>query len=251
MRILGLIQARMGSKRLPGKVLAELDGRPLIFALLDRLRWSKRVDSFVVATTVLPEDDALVEVLRGKGFQVFRGHPIDVLDRFYKAASLLEANYIVRITADNPLTDPGLMDEAVMTALVKRADYVSFVNLPLGVYPEVVSFKALERAYKEAKAPYQREHVTPYINESPDKFNLIFLETDLGLGCDGLRLTVDYPEDLELMRIVFKEMMKKRGRWGIKEVLEFLRSNSGLLLLNRHLSQKSKFEVDEGWGRDG
>lgn len=240
----------MGSKRLPGKVLAELEGKPLILVLLDRLTLSKRVDKFIVATSTSPEDDALVELLRERGYQVFRGHPVDVLDRFYKAASLFEANYVVRITADNPLTDPEYMDEAVMNAIANKADYVSFVDLPLGVSVEVISFRALESAYRDAKAPYQREHVTPYINENPEKFKVVFLRSGLSFNYDRVRLTVDYPEDLELVRAVFREM---RGRlnWGIKDVLELLRVKPELTLLNSHLTQKSKFEVDERWDMNG
>lgn len=250
MRILGLVQARVGSKRLPGKVLAELEGKPLILVLLGRLGISKRVDSFIVATSTLPEDDVLVELLRSQGYQVFRGHPIDVLDRFYKAASLFEADYVVRITADNPLTDPKYMDEAVMNAITNKADYVSFVDLPLGVSTEVLSFKALEKAHTDAKALYQREHVTPYINENPGKFKIVFLRSGLDFKHDGIRLTVDYPEDLELIRIIFRKMRGKVG-WGIKEVMELLISQPELTLLNAHLTQKSKFEIDERWGMDG
>lgn len=246
MKILGLIQARMGSRRFPGKVLERIDGKPLIFILLQRLKSSKRVDHFVVATTVLPEDDLLVKALRGMGYHVFRGHPIDVLDRFYKAASLFDVDYVVRITADNPLTDPDFMDEAVLKAISERADYVSFVDLPLGSAVEVISFKALELAHREAKAPYQREHVTPYINENPDKFKVLFLKAGISSTFDDLRLTVDYPEDLELLKVIFMRM-RGRARWGIREVVKLLEANPELSLLNKHLYQKSKFDVDERW----
>lgn len=246
MRIVGLVQARMGSRRFPGKVLAELDGKPLILFLLERLRFSRRVDSFIIATSNLPEDDVLVEVVRRGGYQVFRGDPIDVLDRFYKAAYLFEADYVVRITADNPLTDPEHMDEAVMSAVNKRADYVTFVGLPLGASTEVISFGALKRAYEEAKSPYQREHVTPYINENPDKFKVIYLKAFPDFKYDSFRLTVDYPEDLELIRAIFREMRDKVD-WKIGDVIELLIARSEIAVLNKHVIQKSKFEVDERW----
>ncbi len=245
MRILGVIQARMGSKRLPGKVLAKLNGKPLLLFLLERLKFSRRVDKFLVATSTLPEDDPIVDLLRDNGYQVFRGHHLDVLDRIYKASSLYGADFVVRITADNPLTDIGYMDEAVLIAVLSKADYVGIVGLPIGMACEVVSFRALKEAYLEAKAPYQREHVTPYINENPDRFKVVYIKAEEGLK--ELRLTVDYPEDLELLRRICKRIGDK-SFWGLEDLKELFRNDPNLFLLNRDLPQRDKFDVDEGWG---
>jgi len=245
-RIVGIIQARMGSKRFPGKVLAPLNGKPLLMHLLERLRLSRRVDLFMVATSFLPEDEPIVRILRENGYQVFRGHPIDVLDRFYKVGCFLGANYIVRITADNPLTDPEYMDKAILKAISEKADYVGCVGLPLGLGAEVISFKALKRAYKEAKEPYQREHVTPYINENPAVFKIVYLNAEKRHRRENIRLTVDYPEDFELLRIIFNNMGDGK-LWGVDEIVDFMDNHPELVSINAHISQRSKFEVDERW----
>lgn len=250
MRILGVIQVRMGSKRFPGKALAKLDGKPLLLFLLERLKLSKRVDSFVVATSVLPEDDVIVDLVRKHGYPAFRGHPLDVLDRFYKVSSLFGADIIVRITGDNPLTDVDYMDECVLTAVHEGADYVSAFGLPLGTACEVISYRALEDAYFNAKDHYQREHVTPYINENLDRFKVLYLKAEAFGSCDHIRLTVDYPEDLELLSKIFERMRGKR-KWGLMEIVRLLKEEPDLLLINKGLYQKGKFDVDERWVENG
>ena len=169
MKVLALVQARMGSTRLPNKVMREVGGIPLIELLLTRLSQSKAINQIVVATSIDAKNLPLVNHVSSLGYQSFQGSEQDVLERFYLAAQQFAGDIIIRITGDCPLIDPQLVDEAIQKFQECEVDYLCNSNPPTfpdGLDIEVFSFSSLEHAYNEANAPSEREHVTPYIRES-------------------------------------------------------------------------------------
>ena len=174
--VVAIIQARMGSSRLPGKVLAEIYGQPLLGILISRVKSSKFIDQIVVATTTERTDDILCDWLTGEGVAYFRGSERDVLDRFWQCAKLYRADVIVRVTADDPLKDSGIIDEALgMLMGSETVDYVSNTlnpTYPEGLDVEVFRFSSLEKANSEATLESEREHVTPYIWKNRVKFKI-------------------------------------------------------------------------------
>jgi spore coat polysaccharide biosynthesis protein SpsF len=199
-RVIALIQARMGSTRLPGKVLRSAAGKPLLGHLLDRIQEAKRLTGFAVITSTLPRDDCIADYCRARCVEVFRGSELDVLQRYAQAAAHFAAEVIVRITADCPLMDPLIVDKVVEHFLLAagKTDYVSNVHprsFPKGMDVEVFSKKALQRAHLKSGDPYEREHVTPYFYRHPELFRLDNVSAPDGKRDPGLSLTVDTEED--------------------------------------------------------
>ena len=204
MKIVAIVQARMGSTRLPDKVMKVVVGAPLISLLLQRLRGARRLTEIVVATTDAAADDPFSAYLAGKNIPVFRGSVADVLDRYYQAAVGAAADVVVRITGDCPLVDPALVDRVITALLEEGADYASNTNpatYPDGLDVEVFTFAMLKRAWNEAQLPAQREHVTPYMKEATGVRRVnITHSADLSRG----RWTVDEPADLAVIQSVFE-----------------------------------------------
>lgn len=204
-RNVALIQARMTSTRLPGKVLMPILGMPSIVFMVRRVQQSTRLDEIVVATSDDPSDDALAEVLAHHGVACFRGSLDDVLDRLHGAASHYGADRVVRLTGDCPLMDADLIDNALAILATGTADYVSNVDPPTypdGLDVEAFTFEALHRAWQEAALPVEREHVTPYIRTHKNLFRNVCWS---GLSdLSGLRWTVDHPDDLEYVRALLE-----------------------------------------------
>ena len=171
--IITIIQARLGSKRLPNKVLADIIGKPMLIRVIERVEKSKLINDIVVATTTREEDKQIILACIKKGVSWFAGSEQDVLDRFYKVALKYHPNFIVRITADCPLIDPMVIDKTVGLFLEKGFDYASNIGTyPDGLDTEILTFEALERTWKEASSAYDREHVTTYIRNNPEKFKI-------------------------------------------------------------------------------
>jgi len=225
---LALIQARMGSSRFPGKVLEDLWGRPMLWHVVNRVRKAKRVGKVVVATTDLAVDDPIARFCEREGFGVFRGSEQDVLDRFYQAARSAEADVVVRITADCPLIDPSVIDRVLRRFERGDCDYASNIlryTYPDGLDTEVFSFVALERAWREARKPSEREHVTPYLRT--EKFRTANVESELPVSPDKYRWTVDHPADLAFVRQVYGAF-SKNGDFGFREVFDVLKERPEL-----------------------
>jgi spore coat polysaccharide biosynthesis protein SpsF len=200
-----IIQARMGSSRLPGKVLVPLAGEPALAHCVARTRACPELDDVIVATTTDPGDDILVDTCRTRGWRWFRGAEHDVLDRYVQAAREAGADHVMRITSDCPLTDPAVLSSLVARYRDEGADYASTSlprpTFPLGISAELVRAEALERAWREDRDPAWREHVTPYVYRHPELFRL----TGVGAGADYTqhRWTLDTPEDAELLGKIF------------------------------------------------
>lgn len=247
--VVAIIQARMGSSRLPGKVLRDIGGAAMLQRVVVRARRARSLGRVVVATTTDPGDDSVAAYCRKQGFPVFRGDPYDVLDRYYQAAKRFDSEIIVRLTADCPVIDPREIDRTVSAFLEAKVDFAAnrlpppwHRTTPIGMDTEVVTFQALERAWREAEAQYTREHVMPYFYEEAGRFNILLVDHDPDLG--ELRLTVDTPEDLELVRKVYAHFGNS-DEFSMDEMVALLESHPELRQLNAAVTHKTFKDVDD------
>jgi spore coat polysaccharide biosynthesis protein SpsF len=205
-----IIQARMGSTRLPGKVLMNVNGETMLSSLLKQLSYSKLLSRKIIATTTNHEDDIIENFAKSNNVELFRGSSHDVLDRYYQCAKSFSLQHIVRITADNPLIDPEIVDEVISLYNKSNFDYVNNFTkrtFPYGTEVEIFPFTVLEKVWKNATTPYDREHVTPYIYNNPNEFSLKCMEHDINFS--HLRWTVDRMEDLEFVRSICSKIKKR------------------------------------------
>jgi glutamate-1-semialdehyde 2,1-aminomutase/spore coat polysaccharide biosynthesis protein SpsF len=233
-KVVAIVQARMGSTRLPGKVLAEIAGHPMLWHVVNRVRGARSVDKVVVATSNRSSDDAVAEFCVQNDIEFFRGHETDVLDRFYHTARHFNADVVVRITADCPLIDPQVVDRVVNTYLDGEYDYVTNTlryTYPDGMDVEVFSFAALEKAWGEARLPAEREHVTPYLRAS-GRFRVFDVENEVDLSKRNLRWTVDEPADLEFVRAIYARLGGDKQPFGFSDILELLDKEPDLMQIN-------------------
>ena len=239
MKVVTIIQARMGSTRLPGKVLLDLDGRTVLARVVERVRRSTTASEVVVATTVGADDDRILEECERLGVAAFRGSEHDVLDRYYQAAGSVHGDVVVRICSDCPLIDPEIIDQTVDEFLKSSADYASNAldrTYPRGLDVEVLTYQALERCRREARMFYQRSHVTPYIYENPRLFRILRVTGDAEHSFH--RWTLDTQEDYQFMQAVYGRM-SGQGHFSWRDVLELLDREPDLANLNRHIVQKA------------
>ncbi len=245
MKVVAIIQARMGSTRLPGKVLMDLAGEPVLARVMNRLARSRCLDELVVATTTEPADDAIVALCVNRGWLCSRGSQEDVLDRYYQAAKARHADIVVRVTSDCPLIEPAIVDRVVGAFLDAQpnADYATNVlpprTFPRGLDTEAVRMDALERAWTEAADKPSREHVTLYIFRRPEQFRHLSVRNDRDLS--DLRWTLDTPEDLELIRLVYSHFGGDQFTWT--DVLGLLAEHPEWREINRHVEQKKLGET--------
>ncbi len=231
----------MGSTRLPGKVLANIHGHPMLWYVVKRTGGAGTLDEVVVATTTEPADDQIVAFCREHGVRCVRGSEQDVLDRYYQAALECNARAVVRVTSDCPLIDPEVIDKTVRAFLDAQPDYASnslVRTYPRGLDTEVMTFQALELAWGEARQSYQRVHVTPYIYQNPGQFKLLSVTGDQDYSAN--RWTVDTPEDLEFVRSVYARMEGAGFLW--KDVITLLEREPELAEINRLIAQKALLE---------
>ncbi|KKM95527.1 hypothetical protein LCGC14_1187280 [marine sediment metagenome] len=231
--ILIISQARMASSRLPGKVLRNVFGKPLLWYLMERLKLVKKVNRILIATGSPETNQPIIDFAKEQNIDYFIGNEDDVLDRYYQAAKHYKGNIIVRITSDCPLMDPDLIDQGLEMFLNGNYAYISNGHPP--TYPdgfdiEIFSFKALETAWMEAKLPSEREHVTAYIWNHEEKFSIGNFENEINLS--KYRLTIDTPEDFTLISIIIKYFHDKWIEFRLKDVMKFLNENPKLVELN-------------------
>jgi spore coat polysaccharide biosynthesis protein SpsF len=236
-----IIQARMGSTRLPGKVLKPVLDKPLLEYQIERLRRVKNADAVVLATSTLGGDDPLAAFARRLEVPCYRGSESDVLSRYYHCAKEIGADVVVRSTADCPLIDPGLMEKLIAGFLADgRFQYGSNATIdrtyPRGLDSEIFTFRALEEAFREAKTPFEREHVTPFITAHRDRFPALSQSNQENLG--HLRWTVDTPEDFELIKRILEALYPTNPSFTWKDVLVLLKAHPDWPLLNAHIEQK-------------
>jgi spore coat polysaccharide biosynthesis protein SpsF len=238
-----ILQARMGSGRLPGKVLMPVLGKPLLAYELERLQRVDNADALLVATTRLPEDDAIAALCAESGVPCHRGSETDVLDRYCQAAREVGAGRIVRVTGDCPLIDPevvGAVIDAFDAAALSRepADYLSNTlerTFPRGLDVEVFSRDALETAWREAVDPAEREHVTPFIYRRPERFRI--QQYRQAVNRSHLRWTVDVPEDFRLVETILTHLYPEKPDFGQEDVLRLLGRHPAWSAINAHVEQ--------------
>jgi spore coat polysaccharide biosynthesis protein SpsF len=252
MKTVAIIQARMSSTRLPGKVLLDLGGRPVLERMVERVRAAKRIDEVIIATTTDPSDDLIVALCQKMQVAVFRGSLPDVLDRYYQCASVHKAVVVVRLTGDCPLIDPELIDEVVrglydppMDFSCNRLPPPFNRTYPIGLDVEACTFAALRIAWQNATEKHDREHVMPYLYEKPGRFKVIQLQNDEDYG--NMRWTLDTPEDLALLREVITRL-GNRNDFAWEEVLELFLKDPELAKINQAVQHKTMFDVEKPKG---
>jgi spore coat polysaccharide biosynthesis protein SpsF len=241
-KIVAIIQARMGSSRLPGKVLADICGRPMLYYVHSRAQQARSLNLVTVATSNQPSDDVVESFCATSGVPCFRGSQNDVLDRYYRAAKHFDSDIIVRLTADCPLLDPIIIDKVVQTFISGGFDYVSNCQDPTypdGLDTEVFTWKALERAWQDARRPSEREHVTAYITNNPELFRIECMKN--GEDFSRMRWTVDEPADLELVRQIYR-LVGERSTFGMNEILALFDNHPELYAINAGFARNEGYE---------
>ena len=241
MKPMAIIQARIGSTRLPGKVLKALGQGTMLSYVVRRCQLSRRLQGVVLATTEESADDALVDAAKALGIEVFRGSQVDVLDRYVRAATLCGADPILRITSDCPLIAPELIDQVVDEYSQTQSDYISFAGYPRGIADvDLVTFAALQRAI-ELTTPedtYYREHVITYHLDHPDQFKFRMIQAPESAQRVAYRLCVDEPADLEVIRRICSHFAP-RIDFTLSEILAFLEQHPDIAAINSHVKQKT------------
>ena len=234
-----IIQARMGSTRLPGKVMMNVeDQKPVLYFVIKQMQECKLIDKIIVATTTNEEDNQIANYSKNLGIDFFRGSSEDVLDRYYQCAKEYSVSTIVRIPSDKPLIDPEIVDNVINRFKNNSYDYITnFLpnsTFPSGSEVEIFSINALERVWKKAKLPSEREHVTSYFSNHEDEFKITHIENSENLS--HLRWAVDRIEDLDLVRLIVSKIKKRPVL--MDDIIELFRKEPNLIEINKNVNKK-------------
>ena len=225
----------MGSSRLHGKIMAKVDSEHIVFDyLINQLKHSKFIEKIIIATTTKKEDDLVVEFAKKNQIEFFRGSESDVLDRYYQCAKIFSTDNILRITSDNPLADPTIIDDLIMNYRKISCDYAStslIRTYPFGIEAEIFSFSSLEKTWKNAILPSEREHVSPYMKKNSNIFKQFNLKNKIKVPM--LRLTIDREEDLKLFRIVISKISERPIL--MNNIIELYNNEPKLFEINSHI----------------
>lgn len=242
MTFTAIIQARLGSSRLPGKIFLPLAGNPLLWHVVDRVSQTKMIDKIVVATSQSPQDDCVETWARQNGLHWYRGSEQDVLARYYHTATCFKAENIVRITADDPFKDPEVIDRVI--ELYQEGGYDFAYNtkpatFPEGLDVEVFSIGSLEAALQDTKDPYDREHVTPYLYRYPHRFLQGNLTNDPDLSF--LRWTIDTPADYQMAANIYDKLYGNGNLFLMQDILDFLEENPKMIEINQNIKRSAMY----------
>lgn len=235
-KILAIIQARMGSTRLPKKVLLDLEGKTVLEYVVERVKRSKLIDEVIVATTISPDDLDIVKLCSNKGIRVFCGSEDDVLDRYYQISKLIKPKHIVRVTADCPLIDPDIIDKTIDLHLYNNSDYTCNTlneTFPDGLDVEIFTYEALEKTWKEAKLTSEHEHVTPYIRNHKEIFKISGLDNKVNLS--KKRWTLDEYDDYKFLKVIFENVYVNNPDFRMNDILKYLRKNPDVEIINNQI----------------
>ncbi len=247
-KILTVVQARLSSTRLPGKVMLPILGKPLLIQMLERVKAAKLVDKIVIATSTNKDDDVIEKLCAEHGFTCFRGHFTDLLDRHYKATLEFDAEAVAKIPSDCPLIDPQVIDKVFKFYLdnIDKYDFVS--NLHPATYPdgndvEIMSYSALKTTWKKATKDFEREHTTPYIWENPDMFRIgnVVWETGKDFSTTE-RWTIDYEEDYLFLKRIYEELYPVNPTFSLNDILNLLDEKPEIRKINAKYAGKYWYE---------
>lgn len=241
MKVVCIIQARLGSTRLPGKVLKKICNKTVLEHDINRLKLVNNINEIVIATTTEEQDQKIVDEAKRLDVKYFRGSENDVLSRYYFAAKENNADIVIRVTSDCPCLDYGILEDMINLYLdgICNIDYMS--NTIVRTYPrgydiEIFSFNALERAFKNADKDYEREHVTPYLYNLSNNFKIFSYE---GLkNYSNYRVTLDTKEDFEVIKFIYDNLFEKKRYFLLDDVIEFLEKNPEIVEINKEIEQK-------------
>lgn len=243
MTINAIVQARCGSTRFPNKVFAEIDGEPLIWHVVNRLKYSKRIDNIVIATTINKIDDSIEKWCNDEKINCFRGSENDVLNRYYCAALSYPSDIIVRVTADDPFKEPMVIDEVIEKLIKEQLDLVTNnfpPSFPEGLDCEAFKFSVLEKMEKESKDTFEREHVTQYAYRHTDIFEIGNVTSEKQLS--KYRWTIDTIEDYEMVNAIYsKRKMGSKGILLMSEILDILNCNPEIADINREVKRSAMY----------
>jgi spore coat polysaccharide biosynthesis protein SpsF len=250
-KVVAIIQARMGSTRLPGKVLLQIKDKPILWHIVNRLKFSKYINSVVISTSTSNADDEIELFAKKNNIDYFRGSEDDVLDRMYKTALKFSADVIIRITGDCPCVDPFLIDDLIAMFNSQKYDFVGVatgagvINIkekkfPDGLDAECFSFETLKKTWKNAKSQVDREHVTPYMWKEKGRFRngTLYSKNDYS----NIRLTLDHKEDLNFIKKIYNTLYEKDRCFDLKDIIEFIESNPNLIEMNEDFIGKEEYE---------
>lgn len=236
-----IIQSRMGSSRLPGKVLMDIQGYPMIWHIIERVKLSKLIDDIIIATSDLPADNQLADYLQSIDVKFYRGSEKNVLERYFEAATLYKAKTIIRLTGDNPLVDPHILDETISFYNNSKFRYVSNIQhpnakctFPIGIVCEVFSYELLTETYQQAKKDYEIEHVTPYMYTRQDSFGCYPSSIDYS----NYRFTVDTIQDYEHIKAIYKHFFKGKHDFFLDDIIQYLVKHPDISSTNQNVIQK-------------
>lgn len=241
MNIIVIIQARMGSSRLPGKVLMDLEGKSVLEHVIQRLKNSKMINDIIIATSNKEIDNRIVELCNLINIKCFRGSEDNVLERYYKCAKEYNGDIIVRVTSDCPLIDSKVLDEMLEFYLNNKYKFITnagnekYRTYPRGLDIEIFSFELLERAYLNSSQLYEQEHVTPYIYEN--ECSIFYYKNSIDYS--SYRLTLDTKEDYLLIKTIYNKLYKDSHEFYMNEIIQLLNENPELLDINKNIKQKS------------
>ncbi len=250
-KVVAVIQARMGSTRLPGKVLLHIKDKPILWHIVNRLRFSKHINNVVLSTSVSKADDEIELFAKKNNIDYFRGSENDVLDRMYKTALKFSADIIIRITGDCPFTDPFIIDDLIAMFNSQKYDFVGVatgagvINIkekkfPDGLDAECFSFETLKKTWENAKSQTDREHVTPYMWKVKGRFRngTLYSKNDYS----NIRLTLDHKEDLDLIEKIYDGLYKEDKCFSLKDIIKFIKSYPNLIEMNKDFIGKEEYE---------
>lgn len=243
MKVVCIMQARVGSSRLPGKVLEEICGKTVIEHDINILKLVPNIDEIIIATTLEEQDDKIVDKANKLGVKYFRGSESDVLSRYYFSAKESNADVVVRVTSDCPCMDSRIIENIInefkKCSISENIDYISNTverTFPRGYDVEVFKFQSLEKAFLSASKDYEREHVTPYIYDLNNKFKISSYKHNV--DCSKYRVTLDTQEDLQVIKAIYEELFNYKGYFSLQDVLGFLDKNPNIARINEEIEQK-------------